>query len=108
MSSFAWSTFPIRGPMDDAIFALLTGSAAACCSSSALKKLMFAASPRDVVCSEHGLQLCSVYEGVAAANKASQYLMLSCQGGFKGLEVGSCQGLLSCLLAVLRVVRHAS
>ena len=46
MPSFDWSTFPMRGPMEDAIFAPLTGSAAACCSSRALKKLMFAASPK--------------------------------------------------------------
>ena len=46
MPSFDWSTFPIRGPLDDAILALLTGSGGACCSSSALKKLTFAASPK--------------------------------------------------------------
>lgn len=46
MPSFDWSTFPMRGPIEDVIFAPLTGSTDACCSSSALKKLMFAASPK--------------------------------------------------------------
>ena len=46
MPSFDWSTFPIRGPLDDAIFALLTGPAGACCSSNALKNFMLAASPK--------------------------------------------------------------
>ena len=46
MPSFGWSTFPISGPMDDAMFELFIGSTAACCSSRALKKLTFAASPK--------------------------------------------------------------
>ena len=45
MPSLDWSTFPMRGPIEDAIFAALAGSAAACCSRSALKKLTLAASP---------------------------------------------------------------
>lgn len=46
MPSFDCATLPISGPMDEAILAPLAGSVGACCSSSALKKLMFAASPR--------------------------------------------------------------
>ncbi len=47
MPSLAWSTFPMRGPMEDpASLAGFTGSAAACCSSSALKNWAFAASPK--------------------------------------------------------------
>ena len=47
MPSLVWSTFPMRGPMEDpASFAESPGSAAACCSSSALKNWAFAASPK--------------------------------------------------------------
>ena len=46
MPSFGWCTLPINGPMEEAFLVPLTGSWGACCSSSALKKLMFAASPR--------------------------------------------------------------